>query len=86
MPRCGAPRFASLVHPQRQGRAYLVAVATIGAGDMSLLICGRGATNVLPAAPLTRTKSIAHTNPFSGQLTETVWLGRARMLALIGTA
>jgi rhodanese-related sulfurtransferase len=65
-------------------KAYLVAVATTGAGDTSLLICGSDATKVQRAALLTMSKFIGHINPLPNQDAGTVWLGRARGLAWNG--
>ena len=78
-------------------KAYLIAVATTGAGDTSLLICGTDAAKVQRAALLTTSKFIGHIQPLPGQDhprdssstgngtgTGTVWLARVRGLAWNG--
>ena len=66
-------------------KAYLVTVATTGAGDTSLLICGSDATKVQRAALLTMSKFIGHISPVADQdPAGTTWIGRARGLAWNG--
>ena len=48
-------------------KAYLVAVATTGAGGTSLLICGSDAAKVQRAALLVMSKFIGHIKPLPGQ-------------------
>lgn len=48
-------------------KAYLIAVATTGSGDTSLLICGTDAAKVQRAALLTTSKFIGHIKPLPGQ-------------------
>jgi len=66
-------------------KEYLVAVATTGAGDTSLLICGTDAAKVQRAALLTMSKFIGHIKALPDQEeTGTAWLGRVRGLAWSG--
>jgi rhodanese-related sulfurtransferase len=65
-------------------KAYLVAVATTGAGDTSLLICGSDAGKVQRAALLTMSKFIGQITPLPDQESDIIWLGRARGLAWNG--
>ena len=48
-------------------KAYLIAVATTGAGDTSLLICGTDPAKVQRAALLTTSKFIGHIKPLPDQ-------------------
>jgi len=48
-------------------KAYLIAVATTGSGDTSLLICGTDPAKVQRAALLTTSKFIGHIKPFPDQ-------------------
>ena len=65
-------------------KAYLVAVATTGAGDTSLLICGTDSAKVQRAALLAMSKFIGHIKPLPEQDQGTVWLARVRGLAWNG--
>ena len=53
--------------PALKDKAYLIAVATTGAGDTSLLICGTDPAKVQRAALLTTSKFIGHIKPLPGQ-------------------
>ncbi len=60
-------------------KSYLIAVATTGAGDTSLLITGTDPEKVQRAALLAMSKFIGHIKPLPEQdSTGTVWVGRAR--------
>jgi rhodanese-related sulfurtransferase len=66
-------------------KAYLITVATTGAGDTSLLICGSDPNKVQRAALLTMSKFIGHISPLADQdPAGTVWIGRVRGLAWNG--
>jgi rhodanese-related sulfurtransferase len=66
-------------------KEYLVAVATTGAGDTCLLICGTDAGKVQRAALLTMSKFIGHIKPQPEEdNTGTAWLGRVRGIAWNG--
>ncbi|KAF8492074.1 hypothetical protein F5888DRAFT_1795701 [Russula emetica] len=67
-------------------KAYLIAVATTGPGDTSLLICGTDPAKVQRAALLAMSKFIGHINTLPEQEEDprTVWLGRVRGLGWNG--
>jgi rhodanese-related sulfurtransferase len=66
-------------------KEYLVAVATTGAGDTSLLICGTDAAKVQRAALLAMSKFIGHIKALPDQEEAgTAWLGRVRGLGWNG--
>jgi rhodanese-related sulfurtransferase len=80
--RLVASHLASQPSASLKEKAYLVAVATTGAGDTSLLICGTDAAKVQRAALLTMSKFIGHIKPLPEQEEGpgAVWLGRVRGL------
>ena len=78
--RLVASHLASSPTGMLKGKAYLVAVATTGAGDTSLLICGSDATRVQRAALLTMSKFIGHVTQLPQQDGGAVWLARVRGL------
>jgi len=86
--RLVASHLASQPTSALKSKAYLIAVATTGAGDTSLLICGTDAAKVQRAALLAMSKFIGHIKPLPGQddnnNTGTVWLARARGVAWNG--
>ena len=87
--RLVAAHLASQPPATLKERAYLVAVATTGPGDTSLLICGTDPAKVQRAALLAMSKFIGHIKPLPEQEhdeegPETVWLGRVRGLAWNG--
>jgi rhodanese-related sulfurtransferase len=84
--RLVASHLASQPPASLKEKAYLVAVATTGAGDTSLLICGTDPSKVQRAALLAMSKFIGHIKPLPGQEggPETVWLGRVRGVAWNG--
>ncbi|KAF8261322.1 Rhodanese-like domain-containing protein [Lactarius quietus] len=61
-------------------KAYLIAVASTGSGDTSLLICGSDSSKVQRAALLTMSKFIGHVTPLPQQDGGSVWLARVRGL------
>jgi rhodanese-related sulfurtransferase len=81
-----ASHLASQPPAALKEKSYLVAVATTGAGDTSLLICGTDPSKVQRAALLAMSKFIGHIKPLPEQEggPETVWLGRVRGLAWNG--
>jgi rhodanese-related sulfurtransferase len=85
--RLVAAHLASQPPATLKEKEYLVAVATTGAGDTSLLICGTDPSKVQRAALLAMSKFIGHIKPLSEQEEagpETVWLARVRGLAWNG--
>ena len=77
--RLVAAHLASQPTASLKEKAYLVAVATTGAGDTSLLICGTDAAKVQRAALLAMSKFIGHIKPLPDQEDDgTVWLARVR--------
>jgi rhodanese-related sulfurtransferase len=83
--RLVALHLASQPSASLKEKAYLVAVATTGAGDTSLLICGTDPAKVQRAALLAMSKFIGHIKPLPEQEgPETVWLARVRALAWNG--
>ncbi|KAH9961931.1 Rhodanese-like domain-containing protein [Russula dissimulans] len=96
--RLVAAHLASHPTSALKSNAYLIAVATTGAGDTSLLICGTDAAKVQRAALLTTSKFIGHIKPLPGQegggagtgtgtgtgTGSTVWLARVRGVAWNG--
>ena len=83
--RLVASHLASQPSASLKEKEYLVAVATTGAGDSSLLICGTDPTKVQRAALLAMSKFIGHIKPLPEQEgPETVWLARVRGLAWNG--
>ncbi|KAH9053766.1 Rhodanese-like domain-containing protein [Lactarius vividus] len=78
--RLVASHLASSPTGMLKDKAYLIAVATTGAGDTSLLICGSDATKVQRAALLTMSKFIGHVTPQPQQDGGAVWLARVRGL------
>ncbi|KAI0300623.1 Rhodanese-like domain-containing protein [Multifurca ochricompacta] len=65
-------------------KAYLIAVATTGAGDTSLLICGTDPAKVQRAALLATSKFIGHIKPLPDQDVSVTWLARVRGIAWNG--
>jgi rhodanese-related sulfurtransferase len=84
--RLVASHLASQPSASLKEKSYLVAVATTGAGDTSLLICGTDPAKVQRAALLTMSKFIGHIKslPEQGEGPGTVWLARVRGLAWNG--
>jgi len=88
--RLVASQLASQPTSALKSKAYLIAVATTGAGDTSLLICGTDAAKVQRAALLATSKFIGHIKPLPGQDDDdtsnagTVWLARVRGVAWNG--
>ncbi|KAI0275595.1 hypothetical protein BGY98DRAFT_935668 [Russula aff. rugulosa BPL654] len=84
--RLVASHLASQPSASLKEKAYLVAVATTGAGDTSLLICGTDPAKVQRAALLAMSKFIGHIKPLPEQVEGpgTVWLGRVRGLSWNG--
>jgi len=84
--RLVASHLASQPPAALKEKEYLVAVATTGAGDTSLLICGTDPAKVQRAALLAMSKFIGHIKPLPGQEEgpETIWLARVRGLAWNG--
>ena len=80
--RLVASHLASQPPASLNDKAYLVAVATTGTGDTSLLICGTDPAKVQRAALLTMSKFIGHIKPLPEQEEGpgTVWLARVRGL------
>ncbi|KAN0118947.1 hypothetical protein V8E52_004719 [Russula decolorans] len=87
--RLVASHLASQHPATLKEKEYLVAVATTGAGDTSLVICGTDPSKVQRAALLAMSKFIGHIKPLPEQeeeeeSPETVWLARVRGLAWNG--
>jgi rhodanese-related sulfurtransferase len=84
--RLVASHLASQPPAALKEKEYLVAVATTGAGDTSLLICGTDSAKVQRAALLAMSKFIGHIKPLPDQEEgpESVWLARVRGLAWNG--
>lgn len=83
--RLVASHLASQPLASLNDKAYLLAVATTGVGDTSLLICGTDPAKVQRAALLAMSKFIGHIKPLPEQEgPETVWLARVRGLAWNG--
>ena len=78
--RLVASHLASQPSASLKEKGYLVAVATTGAGNTSLLICGTDPAKVQRAALLAMSKFIGHIKPFPEQEEGpgTVWLARVR--------
>jgi rhodanese-related sulfurtransferase len=83
--RLVASHLASQPTAALKEKEYLVAVATTGAGDNSLLICGTDAAKVQRAALLTMSKFIGHIKPQPDQENAgNAWIGRVRGVAWNG--
>ena len=88
--RLVASHLASQHPATLKEKEYLVAVATTGPGDTSLLICGTDPSKVQRASLLAMSKFIGNIKPLPEQeeeeeeSPETVWLGRVRGLAWNG--
>jgi rhodanese-related sulfurtransferase len=84
--RLVASHLASQPSASLNEKGYLVAVATTGAGNTSLLICGTDPAKVQRAALLAMSKFIGHIKPLPEQEEGpgTVWLGRVRGLGWNG--
>ena len=78
--RLVASHLASSPTGMLKDKAYLIAVASTGSGDTSLLICGSDASKVQRAALLTMSKFIGHITPLPQQDSGSVWLARVRGL------
>jgi rhodanese-related sulfurtransferase len=79
--RLVAAHLASQPTASLKEKDYLVAVATTGAGDTSLLICGTDAGKVQRAALLAMSKFIGHIKALPEQDEGgTIWLARVRRL------
>lgn len=77
--RLVAAHLASQPTASLKEKEYLVAVATTGAGDTSLLICGTDAAKVQRAALLAMSKFIGHIKALPEQdESGTIWLARVR--------
>ena len=76
--RLVAAHFASSPPGMLKDKAYLIAVASTGSGDTSLLICGSDASKVQRAALLTMSKFIGHITPLPQQDAGAVWIARVR--------
>jgi rhodanese-related sulfurtransferase len=83
--RLVASHLASQPTASLKEKAYLVAVATTGAGDTSLLICGTDGAKVQRAALLAMSKFIGHIKPLPEQEDGgAAWIGRVRGIAWNG--
>ena len=78
--RLVASHLASSPTGMLKDKSYLIAVASTGAGDTSLLICGSDAAKVQRAALLTMSKFIGHVTALPQQDAGAVWLARVRGL------
>jgi rhodanese-related sulfurtransferase len=79
--RLVASHLASSPTGMLKDKAYLIAVASTGSGDTSLLICGSDGAKVQRAALLTMSKFIGYITPLPQQDSSAVWLARVRGLS-----
>ncbi|KAN0133488.1 hypothetical protein V8E53_008656 [Lactarius tabidus] len=79
--RLVASHLASSPTGMLKDKAYLIAVASTGSGDTSLLICGSDGAKVQRAALLTMSKFIGYITPLPQQDSGAVWLARVRGLS-----